>query len=126
MKESNQTLIILAEEEPFLKALKEDCIGHGRRMPFEMLKHLQTNKVRLKKQVFMDYIKQINKAHKQLSKWNVTVSVDNLVIHINNQMYESDFFFLETMMTWEEIPDNIKSWAICQQFFEATYIACKQ
>ena len=55
----------------------------------------------------------------------LTVSDDDIVIHMINQMYESDWFSEEIMMTWEEISDNHKSWARCQ-FFEAIYIAHKQ
>ena len=132
-EESNQTLIIQAVEEPFLETLKEDYIGYGRRISFEMLEYLQTkiskftnkDKVQLKKQVFIKweqtqvftaYFKQIDKAHKQCTKWNVTVSDDDIVIHAIDQMYESDLFLEETMMTWEEIPDNNKSLARCQHF----------
>ena len=112
-------------KEPFGEALKEEYIGYGGRIPFEMIEHLRTeiskftskDKVQLKKQVFTAYFKQINKACKQLAKWNVIVSDDDIVIHIINQMYESDWFSKDTMTNWEEIPDNNKTWSRCQQFF---------
>ena len=31
-----------AVDEPFFEALKEEYIGYGGRMPFDMIKHLQT------------------------------------------------------------------------------------
>ena len=57
-------------------------------------------------QVLSAYFKQ-----KQLEKWNVKVSDDDIV-------YESDWFPEETMTIWEEIQDNKKTWNKCQKFFE--------
>ena len=82
-------------------------IGYGGRTLFEMIAHLrknkQSNKERLspneieifitweKPWVISAYFKQINKAQNQLAKWNVTVSDDDIVIHVVNQMYNSDW-----------------------------------
>ena len=72
-----------------------------------MIVHLQTkrrnmtnkDKVQLKKEVFITweqphvlsaYFKQIEKARKQLTKWNVKVSDDDIVIHVVDQMYKSN------------------------------------
>ena len=41
----------------------------------------------------------IKKAQKQLAKCNVKVSDDDNVIHVMNQIYESDWFSEETMTT---------------------------
>ena len=41
VKECIQTLIIQAIEEPYIEALKEDYIGYGGRMPYQMIEHLQ-------------------------------------------------------------------------------------
>ena len=46
----------------------------------------------------MAYFKQIEKARKQLSKWNVSVFDNDIIIHVVDQMYESDLFS-EEMMT---------------------------
>ena len=62
---------------------------------------------------------------KQLAKWIVKVSNDDIVIDIMDQMYESNWFLEETMTTWEESQDNQKTWAKCQAFFEIAYIAEK-
>ena len=43
---------------------------------------------------------------KQLTKWNVKVLDDNIVIHVVDQMYESNWFSEDTMTTWEETQDN--------------------
>ena len=53
--------------------------------------------------------KQIKKAKKQLAKWNVTVSDDGIIIHVVDQMYESDCFSEETMTKLEETKDNTKT-----------------
>ena len=41
MKESLQTLILQAVDEPFVEALKEEYIGHGGRTPYKMIVHLR-------------------------------------------------------------------------------------
>ena len=41
-------------------------------------------------QVLSASFKQIDKAQKQLAKWNIKVSDDEVVIHVVDQMYESD------------------------------------
>ena len=46
------------------------------------------------------------------------------MIHVVDQMLESDWFSEETMTTWEEFLDNEKQ-SKCQQFFENAYIAKK-
>ena len=68
-------------------------------MPFEMIVHLQTkiskvtnkDNVQLKKGVFIEweqllmltvYFKQIDKACRQLLKWNVKVSDDDILINV--------------------------------------------
>ena len=53
------------------------------------------------------------------------MSDNDIVIHVVDQMYELDSFSEEAMMNWEEIPNNNKTWTMCQQFFEAAYIASK-
>ena len=89
----------------------------------------------LKKEVFIvweqpqvqsAYFKQVHKAWKQLTKWNVKVSDDDIVIDVVDQMYESDLFSEDTITTWEEIQDNDKTLSKCQKFFENEYIARKQ
>ena len=116
-------LLIQAVDEPFIKALKEDYIMYGRRTPYNMIVHLRTNKskvtnkekVQLKKEIFIKwkqpqalsaYFKQIKKARKQMAKWSIKVLDDDIVIHIVHQMYYSDWFSKETMMTWEEMQDR--------------------
>ena len=50
-------------DEPFIKALKEDYMRYGGRMPYEMIAHLWTkiskvinkDKVQLKKEVFIKW-----------------------------------------------------------------------
>ena len=41
-------------------------------------------------QVLWAYFEQIDKAQKQLAKWRVIVTEDNIVIHVVDQMYKSD------------------------------------
>ena len=53
------------------------------------------------------------------------MSVDNIVIHVMNQMYELDWFSEETMTTWEETNDDEKAWTKCQMLIENPYIARK-
>ena len=120
------TLIPHVVKEPYLEALKEEYIGYGSRTPFEMISHLHTNiskvtnkdKVQLKKEVFIKweqpqvlsaYFKQIEKARKQLEKWSVNMSNNDIVIHIVNQMYELIWFSEDTMTKWEESNDNSKT-----------------
>ena len=94
----------------------------------------QQKKVKLKKEVFIKweqpqvplaYFKQKEKARKQLAKWNIKVPDDDIMIHIVDQMYDSDWLSEETMMAWEELQDTDKTWAKCQAFFEVAYIAQK-
>ena len=59
-------------------------------------------------QVLLTYFKQIEKAKKQIAKWNVTMLDDDIIIHVVDQMYESDWFSKETMTKWEETNDNTK------------------
>ena len=88
-----------------------------------MIEHLSTkisevtnkDKAQLKKELFIMWEQpQVLSAYfkqKQLEKWNVKVSDDDIV-------YESDWFPEETMTIWEEIQDNKKTWNKCQKFFE--------
>ena len=48
------------------------------------------------------------------------------MIHVIDQMYESDWFSEDTMTKWEEMQDNEKTWSKCQKFFEDAYIARKR
>ena len=90
-----------------------------------MIEHLQMKKskvtdkdnVQLKKEVFImweqqqvlsAYFKQIKKTRTQLKKWNFNVSDNDIVIHVVDQMYESDWFLEEKMMAWEETQDAQK------------------
>ena len=77
-------------------------------------------------QVLLPYFTQIKKARKQLAKWNVKVSDDDIIIHVVNQMYEPNWFLEETMTAWEDTLDSQKTWAKCQALFEAAYIERKQ
>ena len=52
-------------------------------------------------QVLLVYFKQIEKARKQLRKVNIKMLDDDIVIHVVDQMYDSDWFSAETMMAWE-------------------------
>ena len=78
-------------------------------MPHEITMHLQTkiskvtnkDKLKLQREVFvaweqpqvlLAYFKQIEKAKKQLAKWNVSALDDNIIIYVVDQMYESDWF----------------------------------
>ena len=71
-----------------------------------------------KPQVLLVYFKQVEKAKKQLAKWNVAVLDDDIIIHVVNQMYESDQFSKDIMTRWEETKDNTKMWQASQKFFE--------
>ena len=53
-------------------------------------------------QVLLTYFKQIEKAKKQIAKWNVTMLDDDIIIHVVDQMYESDWFSKKTMTKWKE------------------------
>ena len=63
VEESIWTLLIQAVDELFIEPLKEDYIGYGRRMPYEVIEHLQTiiskmatkEKVQLKDKVFIKW-----------------------------------------------------------------------
>ena len=44
------------------------------------------------------------------------MSDNDIVIHIVNQMFESDWFSEDTMTKWEETNDNRKTWKQCQPF----------
>ena len=135
VEESLCTLILQAVEGPYLEALKEYFIGYGGRTPFEMILHLHIkiskamnkDKVQLKQEVFIMweqpqvlsvYFKQIEKERKQLAKWSVKVSDNDIIIHVVNQIYESDWFSEEAMTKWEETNDNSKTWTQRQQFFQ--------
>ena len=114
-------------DKSLLEALKEKYAGYECRMSYEMVctkisnvtkKHI----VQLKKafftpweqpQVLSAYIKQIEKARKQLQKWSVNVPDNDIVIYVVDQMYESDWFSEDTMTKWEETNDNKKTWKQC-------------
>ena len=82
-----------------------------------MITHLQTKnckvknkeKVQLNKEVFITwkqpqvclaYFKQIEKVQKELAKWNIKVSEDDIVIHVIDQMYALDRLSKATMKKW--------------------------
>ena len=109
-------------------------------MPHNILVYLRTkiskvanrDKLNLKREVFIAwtqpqvlsaYFKQIENAKRQLAKWNVSMSGNNIVIHVVDQIYESDCFSEEMMTKWEETNENTKTW--CQELFEEAYITCK-
>ena len=50
------------------------------------------------------------------------MSSNDIVIHVVDQMYDSDWCSEETITNWEEIPENDKTWSKFQQFFKAAYI----
>ena len=52
--------------------------------------------------------------------------MDDIVIHVINVMYDSNWFSKDTMTYWEDILNKNKTWNRCQQVFEATYIARKR
>ena len=123
VEKSIQTIILKAVDEPFVKALKEEYIGYSRRITYKMIVHLRmmiskvTNrdKLQLKVEVFIAweqpqvlsmYFKQIEKAKKQLAKWNITISDDDIINHVIYQMHESDWFSYETMTKWEKTNNN--------------------
>ena len=124
---SLNTFILQVVEEPYLEALKEQYIGYGRRISLEMIAHLNTkickvtnkDKVQLQKEVFINweqlqvlsaYFKKIKNARKQLQKWIVNVSDNDIAIYIADQMYKSDWFLEDTMTEWKEKNDNRKAW----------------
>ena len=59
--------------------------------------------------VLSEYFKQIKKAWKQLAKWSMKMSDDDIDIHVVDQMYDLDGFSKETMTKWEEINDSSKT-----------------
>ena len=48
-------------------------------------------------------------AKKKLEKRNVTVSGDDIVIHVIEQMYDSNWFTKEHMTGWEEQDNRTKT-----------------
>ena len=64
-------------------------------------------------QVLLAYFNQIKKEQKQLAKWSMEVSNDDIVIHVIDQMYNLDWFSEETMTKWEDISNSIKTWLKC-------------
>ena len=52
---------------------------------------------------------QIEKA-KKLAKWNITVSDDDIIICVVNQMHEPDWFLEEIMTKWKDTKDKRKTW----------------
>ena len=71
-------------------------------MQTKISKVTNKDKVQLKKEVFITweepqvlsaYFKQVEKARKQLTKWNVKVSDNSIVIYVVDQMYNSVWCF---------------------------------
>ena len=115
VEKSLQTLILQAVDEPFVEALKEEYIGYGRLMPHETILNLQTkiskvtskHKFNLKRELFvaweqlqvlLAYFKEVENAKKQFTKWNVSVLDGGIIIHVVDQMNESDWFSEEMMI----------------------------
>ena len=126
MEKSLQTLILQAVDEPFVEALKEAYIGYGGWTSHDILVHLwmkiskvnNRDKLYLKRKVFiaweqphilLAYFKQIEKAKRQLAKWNVSMLDDDIIIHVVDQIYESDCFLEEKMTKWEETNKSTKT-----------------
>ena len=72
---------------------------------------MNKDKAQLKKDVFINweqpqvlsmYFKQIKKARKQLQKWSVNVSDNDIIVRIVDQIYKSDWFLENTMTKWEK------------------------
>ena len=123
------TLILQAVEEPFLKALKEENNGYDGIQP-TMIAYLQskiskvTNQDKVAvKEIFIPW--EIEVAKKKLERWNITVSDDDIVILIVEQMHESDWFSEEHMTEWEECDGQNKTWEECKIYFERCHIARK-
>ena len=133
-EESIQAPLLQAVNDPFLEALKEEYVEYGDRIPFDKIEHLWTKismitkkgKVQLKKKEFNKWeqpqvlsvkFKWIDKVQMQLAKWKVKVSEDNIVVHIADQMNESDFFSEETMTKREKLNYFYKTWFRWQIFF---------
>ena len=64
-------------------------------------------------------------SQEKLKKWNDTVSDDNIVIHVVEQVSESDWFTKKNMTEWENNDDRNKSWDACKLHFKWCYITCK-
>ena len=64
-------------------------------------------------QVLSAYFKHIDKACTQLANWNVKVNNDDILIHVVDQMYESDWFSEDTMTKWEETQNHNNIWSKC-------------
>ena len=135
-------MILQAVDESYLKALKEKYIGYDCILPTTMMYHLRSqiskvtngDKAAVKRKIFIPwkqptvlsaYFKKIGTAKKKLKKWNVTISDNNIIIHVVEQMYESNWFTKENMTEWEEKIDRNKSWDTCKLHFKLCYIAHK-
>ena len=52
--------------------------------------------------VLSAFFKQIEKAKWHLAKWNVSVSDDDIILYVVDQMYESDWFSEVMVTKWDE------------------------
>ena len=133
--ESIRTLILQALHEPYLEALKKKYICHCGILPTTMIHHLRSktskftsqDKTTVKCEIFISweqptfllaYFKKIETAKKKLEELNVTVFVDDIVIHVMEQMYDSDLFTEGHMTKWEEREDRNKSWEAYNMHFK--------
>ena len=63
MAESIMAILLQVVKEPYLKAIKEECISYGGRTPVKMIEHLRMkiskvanqDKVQLKKEIFFTW-----------------------------------------------------------------------
>ena len=132
--ESITSLILKAVGKPYLDALKEEYIGYDGILPSTIIHHLWSkiskvtnwDKATVKCEIFIPweqptvlsaYFQKIKKAKKKLEKWNVTASDDDIVIHVMEQMYDSNWFTEEHMTEWKEREDRNKSWEAYKMHF---------
>ena len=73
--------------------------------------------------VLSAYFKKIEIAKKKLLV--ECLSEDDIIIHVVEQMYKSNWFTEEHMTEWEELDDGTKTWEECKAHFKRCYITRK-
>ena len=103
--ESMRTLILKTVNKPYLEALKKEYICYDGILLTTMIHHLwikiskvtNRDKAAMKHEILIPweqpmvlstYFKKIKASKKKIEKWNVTVSDDDIVIHVMEQMYD--------------------------------------
>jgi methyl-accepting chemotaxis protein len=129
-------------EDTWLAALKRPRTGFANVTVHQIFEHLTRNvakpttkqKMQMKKEIYFEwdqtkditeYFTALEQLQIKLDRWDIEVSMSDLVEAAVNQMQDSGLFDHKFLRDWERKPDHEKTWENMQDYYKDEYDAIK-